>query len=75
MTPENLALYQTAISALIVLLVMVTLYTLVQPLLGGDKLKKRMASVADTRESLRQAPRFLPQTFLRFLQARQMGLT
>lgn len=55
MTPETLALYQTAISALIVLLVMGTLYTLVQPLLGGDKLKKRMASVADTRESLRQA--------------------
>ena len=55
MTPETLALYQTAISGLIVLLVMGTLYTLVQPLLGGDKLKKRMASVADTRESLRQA--------------------
>ena len=55
MTPETLALYQNAISAVIVLLVVGTLYTLIQPLLGGDKLKKRMAAVADTRENLRKA--------------------
>jgi len=55
MDPETLALYQNAISAVIVILVLVTLHTLVKPLLGGDNLKKRMASVADTRESLRQA--------------------
>jgi tight adherence protein C len=55
MNPESLALYQSAISAVIALLVVGTIYTLIQPLLGGDKLKKRMASVADTRESLRKA--------------------
>lgn len=55
MTPETLALYQNGLSVVIVLLVMGTVWTLVSPLLGGDKLKKRMASVADTRENLRQA--------------------
>lgn len=55
MTPETLALYQNGIAALIALLVVGTIYTLIQPMLGGDKLKKRMASVADTRDSLRKA--------------------
>lgn len=67
MSPETLALYQNAISAIIALLVVGTFYTLLQPLLGGDKLKKRMASVATARESLRQA-------HLSSLQAPQQGL-
>jgi len=54
MSPESLALYQNVISGIIALLVAGTIYTLVQPLLGGDKLKKRMASVAETRETLRK---------------------
>ena len=44
-----------------------TIYTLIQPLLGGDKLKKRMTAVADTRESLRKA-------HLSSLQDQQKGL-
>ncbi len=67
MSPETLALYQNAISGVISLLVVGTLYTLLQPLLGGDKLKKRMASVAATRETLRQA-------HLSSLQEPQQGL-
>ena len=55
MTPETLALYQNGIAGLITLLVVGTIYTLIQPMLGGDKLKKRMASVADTRDTLRKA--------------------
>ena len=55
MTPETLALYQNGLAALITLLVVGTIYTLIQPMLGGDKLKKRMASVADTRDTLRKA--------------------
>lgn len=55
MTPEQIALYSNIASAVIALLVVGTVYTLVQPFLGGDKLKKRMAAVADTRENLRQA--------------------
>jgi len=55
MTPEQIALYTNIGSAVIALLVVGTVYTLVQPYLGGDKLKKRMAAVADTREKLRQA--------------------
>lgn len=55
MTPEQIALYGNVVAAVISLLVVGTVYTLIQPLLGGDKLKKRMAAVATTRENLRQA--------------------
>lgn len=67
MSPESYALFNNAISGIIVLLVMGTIYTLIQPLLGGDKLKKRMTAVADTRESLRKA-------HLSSLQDQQKGL-
>ena len=67
MSPESYALFNNAISGIIVLLVMGTIYTLIQPLLGGDKLKKRMTAVADTRESLRKA-------HLSSLQDKQKGL-
>lgn len=67
MSPESYALFNNAISGIIVLLVMGTIYTLIQPLLGGDKLKKRMTAVADTRESLRKA-------HLASLQDQQKGL-
>jgi len=67
MSPESYALFNNAISGIIVLLVMGTFYTLVQPMLGGDKLKKRMNAVADTREQLRKA-------HLESLQDKQKGL-
>lgn len=54
MNPESLALIQSVSSAVIALLVVATLYTLFSPMLQGDKLKKRMGAVADTREHLRQ---------------------
>lgn len=55
MNPESLALIQTASSGLVALLVVATLYTLFSPMLQGDKLKKRMDSVANARDGMRQA--------------------
>lgn len=55
MNPESAAMFQTALYGIVSISVMATLYMLISPLLEGDKLKKRMSSVADTRESLRQA--------------------
>ncbi len=54
MTPETLALLQTLGSGVIALLTVATLYMLASPLLEGDKLKKRMDSVANARETMRQ---------------------
>jgi len=55
MDPDTLILVQNVASALIALLTVATLYTLFSPLLEGDKLKKRMDSVAATRDNMRQA--------------------
>jgi tight adherence protein C len=46
---------RTALNAIVAISVVATVYTLVSPMLEGDKLKKRMASVADTRETMRLA--------------------
>ncbi len=54
MNPESLAMIQSVSSVIVALLVVATLYTLFAPMFEGDKLKKRMSSVADARETLRQ---------------------
>lgn len=55
METESLTMIQNASSALIALLVVGTVYTLVSPMLEGDQLKKRMDSVANQREHLRDS--------------------
>lgn len=55
MNPETAAMLSTVLSGVIVLLVVGTIYTLVSPMLEGDKLKKRMSSVASARDSMRDA--------------------
>lgn len=55
MNPESAAMFQTALYALVALLSVIAVYTIVSPLLEGDKLKKRMSSVADAREGMRKA--------------------
>jgi len=54
MDPESAAMFQNAAYLLITGMVIATLYTILNPLLEGDKLKKRMNSVSTTRENLRQ---------------------
>ncbi len=54
MDPETLILVQNIASALIALLTAATLYTILSPYFQGDKLKKRMDSVASTRDAMRQ---------------------
>ncbi|RKQ72064.1 tight adherence protein C [Litorimonas taeanensis] len=55
MTAESMTLFQNAAFLLISVLTVATLYMIVSPLLEGDKLKKRMNSVANARESLKQS--------------------
>lgn len=55
MNPESAAMFQNALYALVALLSVIAVYTIVSPLLEGDKLKKRMSSVADAREGMRKA--------------------
>ena len=55
MNPESAAMVSTALSGIIVLLVVGTLYTLISPMLEGDKLKKRMSSVSSARDGMREA--------------------
>ncbi len=54
MNAGSAELFSNALYAIVALSVVGTLYTLVSPMLQGDQLKKRMDSVADARESLRQ---------------------
>jgi len=54
MSPESAALFQSAGSALIALLVVATFWIVVVPMLEGDKKKKRMESVASARETMRK---------------------
>lgn len=54
MSPESVALFQNAGSALIAVLVMASLWIVVLPMLEGDKKKKRMESVATAREAMRK---------------------
>lgn len=55
MNPESAAMIQTAASGVIALLVVGTIYTLLSPMLEGDKLKTRMKSVSAAREGMKQA--------------------
>lgn len=54
MDPASIALFQNAAYLLVTGLFIATLYITISPLLEGDKLKKRMNSVADAREGLKQ---------------------
>lgn len=47
-------MFQNVAYAVITLLLVATIYTLFSPLLEGDKLKKRMASVSSARDELRK---------------------
>lgn len=55
MSPESVALFRSAGSALIAILFVASLWIVVVPLLEGDKKKKRMESVASARESMRKS--------------------
>jgi len=55
MNPESLEMFRTVLTAVICLAVAGTLYTLLAPILEGDKLKKRMHSVANERNRMRDA--------------------
>jgi len=53
MGAESIAMFQNAAYLVVSFLVVATLYTIFSPLLEGDKLKKRMDSVAKAREGMR----------------------
>lgn len=55
MDPQTQANLQTLLMGLFTLLTVGALYYLFSPILEGDKLKKRMSSVADARDGMRQA--------------------
>lgn len=54
MLPETAELLRTIITAAVVLAVVGTIYTLLAPLLEGDKLKTRMKSVANARDDMKR---------------------
>ena len=55
MNPASAAMFQNALYGVMALLVVMAVYTLLSPFFEGDKLKKRMSSVADAREGMRKA--------------------
>lgn len=55
MGAESIAMFQNAAYLVVAILVVATLYTIFSPMLEGDKLKKRMDSVASAREGLRNS--------------------
>ncbi|MGB0905877.1 MAG: type II secretion system F family protein [Maricaulaceae bacterium] len=55
MNAESIALFQTALYAVVALLVVGTVYTVLSPFFEGNDLKKRMGSVASTRDDLRRS--------------------
>lgn len=55
MSPESVALFRTAGSALIAILFLASFWIVVIPMLEGDKKKKRMESVAAARDGMRKA--------------------
>ena len=55
MQAESIVMLQNAAYLLVTGLVILTIYTVVSPLLEGDKLKKRMNSVSSARDNMRQA--------------------
>ncbi len=54
MNAESLALVQNFAYGIVALMFVAALYTIFSPMLEGDKLKKRMSSVAEAREGLRR---------------------
>ncbi len=54
MSPESVALFTNAGSALIAVLFCFSVWIVIGPMLQGDKKKKRMESVSTARESMRQ---------------------
>ena len=54
MTPESIALFTNAGYLIISLLLVCTLYIIFEPILQGDKIKKRMDSVTSAREGMRK---------------------
>lgn len=54
MSPESVALFRTAGSALIAILFLASLWIVVLPMLEGDKKKKRLESVATARDTMRK---------------------
>ena len=54
MTPESIALFTNAGYLIISLLLVCTLYIIFEPILQGDKIKKRMESVTSAREGMRK---------------------
>jgi len=54
MDPQTSIMLTNTLTAILTLCVVGTLYFLISPMLEGDKLKKRMSSVADAREELRK---------------------
>lgn len=55
MNPESLDMFRTVLTLVVCLASVGTLYTLLAPLLQGDKLKKRMSAVSDERDTMRQS--------------------
>jgi len=55
MEAESIAMFQNAAYLVVTGLVIATLYTIINPLLEGDKLKKRMDSVSSARDNMRQS--------------------
>lgn len=55
MNADSAAMFQNTLYAVTAILSAITLYMLIVPFLEGDKLKKRMSSVADAREGMRKA--------------------
>ncbi|PHR60731.1 MAG: type II secretion system protein [Robiginitomaculum sp.] len=53
MSPESLQLFKTALSAIVILAGVGTIYTLFSPLFEGQNFKRRMGSVANERENLK----------------------
>lgn len=54
METESLELFKNALILVVCLASVVTLYTLLSPLLEGDALKKRMSAVANERDTMRK---------------------
>jgi tight adherence protein C len=55
MNPESLEMFRTVLTFIVCCAAAGTLYTLLSPLLEGDKLKKRMGAVSNEREGMRRS--------------------
>jgi len=55
MNPESLEMFRTVLTLVVVLAAVGTVYTLLSPLLEGDKLKKRMGAVSNEREGMKRS--------------------